>query len=100
MLHEDHILYSLRHGADGVLISGSHLGESPYPGSSLKAKERIDTIKSKISNAGLDANRIRLEWYAGRQAKQLASSIDNFVDYLKMKGSADPAHWKSLQYSG
>ena len=96
MLNENHILYSLQNGADGVLISGSHPGESPYPGASLKAKERFDRIKTKVKNAGLDSNRIRLEWYAGRQAKGLAASIDNFVEYLKIKGSADCVHWKSL----
>ena len=96
MLNENHILYALKHGADGVLISGSHPGESPYPGACLKAKERIDLIKSKVKNAGLDPNRIRLEWYAGRQAKGLATYVDNFVEYLKMTGPADSANWRSL----
>ena len=96
MLNENHILYALKNGADGVLISGSHPGESPYPGASLKAKERIDLIKSKVKNAGLDPNRIRLEWYAGRQGKGLATYVDNFVEYLKMKGPVDSVNWKSL----
>jgi len=96
MLDDKHILYALKNGADGVLISGSHPGESPYPGASRKTKERVDVLKNKIKEAGLNPERIRLEWYAGRQAKAFAAFVDEFVKYLKDLDPISTENWGKL----
>ncbi|MCK4689913.1 MAG: hydrogenase iron-sulfur subunit, partial [Candidatus Marinimicrobia bacterium] len=96
MLDDKHILYALKNGADGVLISGSHPGESPYPGASRKTKERVDVLKKKIKEAGLNPERIRLEWYAGRQAKAFAAFVDEFVKYLKDLDPISTENWGKL----
>lgn len=83
MLKQKHILYALKNGVDGVLISGSHPGESPYPGASKKTKERVDDIKKKLSSIGINPERLKIQWLAGRQAKNFIGFVDKFIKNLK-----------------
>ena len=82
------ILKALKNGADGVLISGCHIGDCHYISGNEYTKERFERLHSIIiKQLGIDGRRVRLEWISASEGRRFADLITEFTNQIKELGS-------------
>jgi F420-non-reducing hydrogenase iron-sulfur subunit len=81
------ILEALRHGADGVLVTGCHLGDCHYLTGNEKAMRNMDTARSLIKLLGLESERLRLEWISAAEGARFAEIVTEFTDQIRALGA-------------
>ena len=81
-----HVLQAFRMGADGVLISGCHLGDCHYIFGNHWAIKQFDITREMLQLLGLEADRVRLEWVSAAEGPRWAALIDEFVDRITELG--------------
>ena len=74
-----HILRAFQMGADGVLVSGCHLGDCHYIFGNEWAIKQFDVTREMLRMIGLETDRVRLEWVSAAEGPRWASLIDEFV---------------------
>jgi len=83
---EMHLLQAFLLGADGVLVGGCHPGDCHYISGNLKAQKRIEKVKGWLKEAGLEPERLRLEWVSAGEGKKLADVMREFTEQLEKFG--------------
>jgi F420-non-reducing hydrogenase iron-sulfur subunit len=81
------VLEALRSGADGVLVTGCHLGDCHYISGNQKAKLNIDMAHSLIRLLGIERQRLRLEWISAAEGARFAEVISEFTDQIRELGA-------------
>ena len=74
-----HVLQAFRMGADGVLVSGCHIGDCHYIFGNHWAIKQFDVTKEMLRMIGLETDRVRLEWVSAAEGPRWAELIDEFV---------------------
>jgi F420-non-reducing hydrogenase iron-sulfur subunit len=92
-IDEKHVLQAFLLGADGVLIGGCHPGTCHYISGNLKAEKRILRVRRWLKQAGLEPERLRLEWVSAGEGTKLAEIMRDFTAQLKKLG---PSPLKSM----
>ncbi len=81
------VLKAISDGADGVLISGCHIGDCHYISGNEYTKERFERLhKILIQQLGISPKRVRLEWVSASEGKRWAEVIKEFTDDIKKLG--------------
>ena len=81
------VLKALKNGADGVLVSGCHIGDCHYISGNEYTEERFERLhKILIKQLGIDENRVRLEWVSASEGKRFAEVITEFTNNIKKLG--------------
>ena len=80
------ILAALRHGADGVWVSGCHPGDCHYQTGNYKARRRVAILKGILNELGFTEDRILLKWISASEGKLFADTVTKMVDDLKKLG--------------
>lgn len=81
------ILKALKEGADGVLVTGCHIGDCHYISGNIFAKERFERLtRIIIKQLGIDEKRVRLEWISAAEGKRFAEIITSFTNEIKALG--------------
>ncbi len=80
------VLETFAKGADGVLVIGCQPPDCHYVEGNLLAERKIKTIKKLISRAGLEPERLRLEWSYPSEIERLAKLIDDFRNQVTVLG--------------
>ncbi len=80
------ILDALYQGADGVLVSGCHPGDCHYTSGNLKMKSRFALLKRLLEEAGLEPERVHLQWASAAEGEVFAEGITNMVERIKKLG--------------
>jgi F420-non-reducing hydrogenase iron-sulfur subunit len=81
------ILEALRSGADGVLVTGCHLGDCHYISGNERAVQNIDMAHSLISLLGIESERLRLEWISAAEGARFAELVREFTDQIRELGA-------------
>lgn len=81
------ILEALRGGADGVLVTGCHLGDCHYISGNEKAVDNVETARSLLKLLGIDGRRLRLEWISAAEGAKFAHVIRDFTEQVKQLGA-------------
>ena len=81
-----HVLRAFAMGADGVLVSGCHIGDCHYIFGNHWAIKQFDITKQMLHMLGLEENRVRLEWVSAAEGPRWASLIDEFVAQITELG--------------
>ena len=81
-----HVLQAFRMGADGVLVSGCHIGDCHYIFGNHWAIKQFDVTKEMLRMLGLEEGRIRLEWVSAAEGPKWAALIDEFIDQVTALG--------------
>ena len=81
-----HVLQAFKMGADGVLVSGCHIGDCHYIFGNHWAIKQFDVTKEMLRMIGLEEDRVRLEWVSAAEGPRWASLIDEFVDQITKLG--------------
>jgi F420-non-reducing hydrogenase iron-sulfur subunit len=80
------ILRAFEHGADGVFVSGCHIGDCHYGFGNRIAEKHIEMTRHLVEMLGLEPDRLRLEWISASEGEKFASSIREFVERIKELG--------------
>jgi len=81
------VLKALKNGADGVIITGCHIGDCHYISGNEYAKERFERLHTiLIRQLGIDPKRVRLEWVSASEGKRFAEVITEFTNDIKELG--------------
>jgi len=81
------VLKALKDGADGVLITGCHIGDCHYISGNEYTKERFERLhKIIINQLGIKEKRVRLEWVSASEGKLFAELIIEFTNDIKRLG--------------
>jgi len=81
------VLRGLKDGADGVLISGCHIGDCHYISGNEYAKDRFERLHEiVIKQLGINPKRVRLEWVSASEGKRWAEVITEFTQQIKELG--------------
>lgn len=80
------ILDALNQGADGVLISGCHPGDCHYTSGNLKMRGRFALLKQLVEDAGIDPDRIHLQWASAAEGDVFTKGITEMVERVKKIG--------------
>jgi len=80
------VLEVLERGADGVLIAGCHPGDCHYVEGNYYAELRFRMMRKLLALAGLEPERLRLEWISASEGKKFAEVVRDFVEKLKALG--------------
>jgi len=81
-----HVLYALKSGADGVLVSGCHPGDCHYINGNHRAKRRIILLKEMLKQLGLEPERVRIDWVSASEGERFTRIVKEFVEELKKLG--------------
>jgi len=85
------VLKSFDQGADGVLVLGCHIGECHYDTGNHRTAKRLPILRSLLSFAGLEPERLRLDWVSASEGERFARIAAEFTQAVRALG---PAHWK------
>ncbi|MEA3488425.1 MAG: hydrogenase iron-sulfur subunit [Euryarchaeota archaeon] len=80
------ILDTFLHGVDGVFIGGCHFGDCHYLEGNYYAEKKIEMAKRLLKAAGIDSERLRLEWVSASEGERFAAVIRAFTDDIKELG--------------
>ena len=79
-------------GADGVLVLGCHIGECHYDSGNHRTAKRLPILQSLMVFAGLEPERLRLDWVSASEGERFSSIVSEFTETVRSLGSA---RWKS-----
>ena len=82
----DIILDSFLYGADGVFIGGCHLGDCHYVEGNYYAEKKIEMARRLLKEAGVEPERLRLEWISASEGERFAATIKEFTEEIKEMG--------------
>ncbi len=85
------ILKAFDHGADGVLVLGCHIGECHYDSGNHRAAKRVPMLQSLLALAGLEPERLRLDWVSASEGERFARIVSEFTETVRGLG---PCRWR------
>ncbi len=85
-VHPAFVLRAFELGADGVLVSGCHIGDCHYIFGNERAIENFEKTKALVRTLGLEEGRIRLEWVSAAEGPRFGQVIDEFVETVRGLG--------------
>jgi F420-non-reducing hydrogenase iron-sulfur subunit len=80
------ILRTFYAGADGVIVMGCHLGECHYSSGNHRTSRRIPVLQRLLGYAGIEPERLRLEWVSASEAERFATTILDFSETVRRLG--------------
>jgi F420-non-reducing hydrogenase iron-sulfur subunit len=80
------VLHAFEKGADGVLVSGCHIGDCHYIFGNERALEQFEITKNVARLLGIEEGRLRLEWISAAEGVRFAKVIDEFTEQVRKLG--------------
>jgi len=81
------IIKALKSGADGILISGCHIGDCHYISGNEYTEKRFKKLHNIIiQQIGIDGRRVKLEWISASEGRRFADLITEFTNQIKELG--------------
>ncbi len=80
------VIKAFQEGADGVLITGCHIGDCHYLKGNFLAKKRVAMMKELLKFTGISPDRLRIEWVAGSEGPKWARLVDEFTETIRGLG--------------
>ncbi len=81
-----HVLKAFHSGADGVIITGCHIGDCHYIDGNLKAKERVNVLKKSLKMLDIEPERLEIGFASSSEGQQFADMMTGFVEKIKNLG--------------
>jgi len=82
------ILKAFAKGADGVFVSGCHIGDCHYSFGNRKAERQVEVARRLIELVGIEPERLHLEWISATEGEKFATSVAEFVERIKQLGKS------------
>jgi F420-non-reducing hydrogenase iron-sulfur subunit len=85
-VHPGFVMRAFEKGADGVLVSGCHIGDCHYVSGNERQLEIFEITKQLTHLVGLEPERVRLEWVSAAEGPKWAALINEFTDQIRALG--------------
>jgi F420-non-reducing hydrogenase iron-sulfur subunit len=85
-VHPDMVLESFARGADGVLVTGCHIGDCHYIKGNQYTKSRMALVPELLANIGIDPRRFKLDWVSASEGKRFSELIKDFTEQINALG--------------
>ena len=82
------VLRALRHGADGVLVSGCHPGDCHYITGNYYARRKFAVLNDLLDHLGLEKGRVHFTWVSAAEAEKFARIIKEVTERVRKLGPA------------
>ena len=82
------ILSAFENGADGVMITGCHLGDCHYINGNHKTVRRFHFLKVLLHAFGVDTERMEMHFISAGEGIEFQKSVNNFVEKIRKLGPA------------
>ena len=80
------ILRAFRSGADGVMVLGCHIGDCHYINANHRTVKRVTLLQKLLDYAGINAERLILDWVSSAEAPKFAKVTADFVEKVQTLG--------------
>jgi Fe-S oxidoreductase/coenzyme F420-reducing hydrogenase delta subunit len=80
------VLRSLELGADGVLVTGCHIGDCHYISGNQDAENRMAMTMEVLDKLGLGKERMKLEWVSASEGQKFAATMKDFTEQIRTLG--------------
>jgi len=77
------ILRTFREGADGVLVLGCHYGDCHFVSGNHRTVKRVAVLRRILEYAGIEPERLRLEWVSASEGERFARIVDEFTEAIR-----------------
>lgn len=77
------ILRTFREGADGVLVAGCHFGDCHFISGNHRTAKRIPILQKILEYAGIEPQRLRLEWISASEGERFAEVVKEFTETIR-----------------
>ena len=74
-------------GADGVLVLGCHPGDCHYAEGNYKTIRRMALLEKMLSQLGIEADRVRLDWVSASEGDRFVSIVDDMTEKVRALGA-------------
>ncbi|HME51725.1 MAG TPA: hydrogenase iron-sulfur subunit [Candidatus Lokiarchaeia archaeon] len=85
-VHPDLVLEGFARGADGVLVTGCHIGDCHYIKGNAYTKSRMALMPNLLEAIGIDPRRFKLEWISASEGKKFSDLVKSFTEQVKELG--------------
>jgi len=82
------ILDAFEKGADGVFVSGCHIGDCHYGFGNRYAQAQVEKAKRLIDMLGIEKERLELVWVSATEAERFAQAVTEFVERIRKLGKS------------
>ncbi|MHA1959884.1 MAG: hydrogenase iron-sulfur subunit [Candidatus Thorarchaeota archaeon] len=80
------VLEAFRNGADGVIVSGCHIGDCHYSTGNYRTQVRFQALESALESIGMNPQRLRLLWASASEGQQWAEAMTEMTEQIKKLG--------------
>ncbi len=80
------VIESFKNGADGVLVSGCHLGDCHYSDGNYRTLVRYRALEESMQYMGLHPDRLKLLWASASEGQQWAEGITTMTEKVRELG--------------
>ncbi len=80
------VLELLKEGVDGVMVSGCHIGDCHYLNGNYYTQRRFNLTKKLVELAGLEPERLDLEWVSASEGDKYAHVMTDFIKKVRELG--------------
>ena len=81
-----HLLFSIKSGADGVMIVGWRPNECQFKEGNFKAQSHVDLVNRILDRRGLGNQRINQYWLSGAESEKLVKSVEDTMEKIQRLG--------------
>jgi len=89
-----HILEAFKAGADGVLVSGCHLGDCHYISGNFQTQRRVKMAKILLQYIGINPDRLQLSWCSASEGNLFAQIVNEFTEKIKRINESESSEIK------
>jgi F420-non-reducing hydrogenase iron-sulfur subunit len=97
MVAPTYVLKAFEKGADGVLVTGCHLGDCHYNEGNYKALKVVEKTRKILQLLGIDDGRFRREWISASEGPRFAEIMTEFTAEIQQLGRSPFARVDSPQ---
>lgn len=80
------VLKAFHEGADGILVLGCHIGDCHYIDGNHRTSKRIPMLRQLLAYAGIEPDRLRLEWVSAAEGERFATIVKEFTETIRELG--------------
>ena len=91
-----HILYSIKSGADGVMIVGWRPNECQFKNGNFIAEKHIKLANRILASRGFGNQRVNMYWLSGAESEKFVRSVEDMYEKV-VKLGPNPINLEEIQ---
>ena len=81
-----HILYTIKSGADGVMVVGWRPDECQFKNGNYTAQRHVDLANRILESRGFGNQRVNMYWLSGAESEKLVKSVEDALEKIRRAG--------------